>query len=122
MTYPHRLETALAHLAGTGIMKSNYAPPLFRILWRMGIFVRPPHFASFSSNFLLAGAWFGVVWGAIMWFFVWPGAGKPPVFAAITALVAGALFGLSMALYYRYGARKHQLPGWSQIPEEKLVG
>lgn len=31
MTYPHRLETALAHLAGNSIMKSNYVPPLFRI-------------------------------------------------------------------------------------------
>lgn len=102
-------------------MKSNYAPPLFRILWRIGVYVRPPHFASFGSNFLLTGAWFGVVWGAIMWLLVWPGTGKSPLVDAITALVAGLLFGLCMALYYRQGARKYKLPGWAQIPQEKLV-
>lgn len=118
MTYPQQLETALSHLAATGIMKSNYAPPLFRILWRMGVYARPPHFASFASNFLLTGAWFGIAWGAIMWLFVWSGTGKTPLVAAVTALAAGVLFGLCMASYYRYGARKHKLPEWSQIPAE----
>ncbi|SFG95650.1 hypothetical protein SAMN05518865_1252 [Duganella sp. CF458] len=102
-------------------MKSNYAPPLFRILWRIGVHVRPPHFASFSANFLLTGAWFGVVWGALMWLLVWPGTGKSSLVAAITALVSGVSFGLCMALYYRHGARKYKLPEWSQIPQEKLV-
>jgi hypothetical protein len=30
-----------------------------------------------------------------------------------TALLAGVLFGLAMAGYYRYFARKHRLPDWS---------
>jgi hypothetical protein len=118
MSYPRRLETALAQLAATGIMKSNYAPPLFRILWRMGVYVRPPHFASFSSNFLLTGTWFGLVWGVLMWLFVWPATGQMPLAALAAALFAGGMFGLSMALYYRYGARKHKLSDWSQIQEK----
>lgn len=119
MAYPPRIETALAHLAATGITKSNYAPPLFRILWRMGVHVRPPHFANFISNFLLMGSWFGFAWGMIMWLFVWRGAGKSPYAAAAGALMAGAMFGLCMAAYYRYGARKYKLPEWSQIPQER---
>lgn len=119
MTYPHRLETALARLAATGIMKSNYAPPLFRILWKMGVYLRPPHFANFISNFLLTGTWFGFAWGMFMWLFVWSGAGKSSFAAAATALVGGVLFGLCMAAYYRYGARKYKLPEWSQIPQER---
>jgi Family of unknown function (DUF6404) len=118
MTNPSKLSSALAMVAATGIGRSSYAPPLYRLLWRVGLFLPPPHFASFGFNFVFSTAWFGVLWGAIMWFSLWSQQGTSSVVAAVEAVVAGALFGLVLAAYYRYGARKHELPLWSELKAE----
>jgi Family of unknown function (DUF6404) len=118
MNYPSKLSSALALVAAAGIGRSSYAPPLYRLLWRVGLVLPPPHFASFGFNFVFFTAWFGVLWGAIMWVSVWSRQGMSSVVAAVEAGVAGVLFGLVLAAYYRYGARKHNLPLWSQVKAE----
>jgi hypothetical protein len=112
MRFEQKLTAALGLLASTGIWRSNYAPPLHRLLWRIGARVPPPHFLSFTANFVSAGVWFGVVWGLLMWFIVWSHQGRSPNAAFVAALFAGLFFGLCMAAYYRYGARKHGIPLW----------
>lgn len=114
MPYPSQLEAALSVLAATGMQPNNYAPPAHRLLWRMGFHV-PPHFASFTSNLIFSGAWFGIAWGTIMWFAAWSDRGMSPAGAAVAAIVAGILFGLCMAIYYRRSARKHNLPAWPLV-------
>ncbi|MGB7196123.1 MAG: DUF6404 family protein [Collimonas pratensis] len=109
MPYPQAVNQALDKLATTGIWRGNYAPPLYRLLWRAGCNVPPPHYAGFMRNFLFNGIWFACVWGAIMWFAVWPQSGISGLHALLLAAIAGAVFGLAMAFYYRHGARKYQL-------------
>jgi Family of unknown function (DUF6404) len=118
MDYPSKLSSALAMLAATGISRSNYEPPLYRLLWRVGLFLPPPHFASFGFNFVFTAAWFGASWGAIMWLLLWSHQGGSGVVAAIAAVAAGVLFGLIMAVYYRYSSGKHKLPLWSRLKAE----
>lgn len=113
MPYPQAVNQALEKLATTGIWRSNYAPPLYRLLWRAGLNVPPPHFAGFARNSLLNGVWFCLAWGALMWFGIWSSNGVPPVRALFSSLLAGTIFGLTMAFYYRHGARKYQLPQWA---------
>jgi hypothetical protein len=115
VSYPPKLNSALAKLAAAGIRPGNYAPPLHRLLWRAGLILPPPHLASFGFNFIFSAAWFGVGWGALMWFMLWSRDGTPGFAAAGMALLAGALFGLGMAAYYRRGARRFHLPPWSDI-------
>jgi hypothetical protein len=120
MNYPSKLSSALAILAATGMSRSSYEPPLYRLLWRVGLFLPPPHFASFGFNFVFMAASFGTLWGAIMWVLVWSWLGGSGVAAAIAAAAAGVLFGLTMAAYYRYGARKHKLPLWSRLKDRTV--
>src|SRR5437660_5224471 len=101
-------EAALKVLAATGIRRSNYAPPLVRLLWRLGLDVPPPHFGNFWGTALFMGSFFGVGWGLIMWLFVWSLQGIPVAFVFSTAIGAGVMFGLSMAGYYAYGQHKYQ--------------
>ena len=107
-----RLQQALALLDSKGLGKSAYAPPLFRLLWKLGVKVLPPHMAGFAFNSLLMGGFFGVFWSLLMWLMLWGRQGMPLVIAAITALVAGGLFGLTMGWYIRYSARKRAIPRW----------
>jgi len=119
MSCPPKLNSALATLAAAGIRPGNYAPPLHRLLWRAGAILPPPHLASFGLNFAFSATWFSVGWGTLMWLTVWSRETMSGLMAFGAALFAGVLFGLSMAAYYRYGARKHDLPAWSQIGPEQ---
>ena len=67
---------------------------------------------GFTANFIFMGSCFGLVWGLFMWFAFWSRSGKSPALAVGLAIFAGSLFGLWMAAYYRYGARKHRIPLW----------
>jgi membrane associated rhomboid family serine protease len=45
-----------------------------------------------------------------MWFLLWGRQGMPVWIAAAAALTAGVLFGLTMAWYMRWSARKRAIP------------
>ena len=114
---PPRRERALQVLAQTGMNKANYAPPLFRLLWRLRADCPPPHFLPFWQAAALAGVFFALAWAALIGLFgqilSWP---RPHGLALpLIALLVGALFGLAMALYYAYGRRKHRLPQWETL-------
>ncbi|EAS43055.1 hypothetical protein P3TCK_11434 [Photobacterium profundum 3TCK] len=50
-----------------------------------------------------------------MWFSVWETDGMERSRAVITALAAGVLFGLTMAFYYGFTFRKHNLTKWNDL-------
>ncbi|MFZ6755568.1 DUF6404 family protein, partial [Undibacterium sp. Dicai25W] len=106
---------ALKLLESIGISRSNYAPPLVRLLWRVGIDIPPPHFGGIFTNALLMGTFYGTAWGIIMWMAVWSHEGMSPIGALITSVCAGILFGFGMSGYYAYNRRKHNLPKWSEL-------
>jgi len=110
-----RKAKALELLRGTGMWESNYLPPAVRLLWSLGVKVPPPHFASFWMSGAVTGFFFGIVWGALMWFTQWEHAGMGLAQAGWSAAAAGLFFGLSMAGYYAWGRRKHALPAWEQL-------
>ena len=102
------------HLATLGIKRSTYAPPFYRLLWRLGIDLPPPLFSGFFAIALPGGAFFGAAWGLCFWVFArlvrLP---IPDLFIGVAALACGALFGLVMALLVRLEARRLGLPRWS---------
>lgn len=107
---------ALEILASTGIWRSNYAPPIYRLLWRLGVEAPPPHFAGFWRNVLTGGGFFGLAYGILMWFLRWSSQGLRVGNAVLWAVSTGLAFGLAMATYYAYGRRRHGLPRWSELP------
>ena len=118
MSFELRKTRALDLLQATGMMRSHYAPPLIRLLWKAGVQIAPPHFQSFQSIALLAGGWFGLFMGVFMGLFGWF-QGTATLHAALIALVAacvaGLLFGITMAGVYALDRRKHQLPAWATL-------
>jgi membrane associated rhomboid family serine protease len=115
MTREEKIATMINDLSLKGLGPYTSAPPLYRLLWRLGFDVPPPPFASFMSNALVMGIMFGIVWGLLMWFILWQGE-FPVVGAIFTAVVAGVCFGLAMAAYYRWRVSKLGLPRWEDYP------
>ena len=113
-----RRTAALPLLSSTGMKRSNYEPPLLRLLWRLGVDARPPHFASFGVNALVSGIFFGSVWGISMWLFLWRQQAAPVVVSLFSSFLAGLLFGIAMATHYTYGRRKYKLPSWHSLRAE----
>lgn len=122
MRYPPALDAALSLLSATGMRSGRYAPPAHRLMWRFGWYVAPPHLATFTGNVFFLGAWFGLTFGVVMSIAAWSREGVPIVAQVVVAIFAGLAFGLSMAIYYRRGARKQQLPSWSQFKAQHGEG
>jgi|SRR5882724_2330782 len=115
MTFEEKRDAALKLLESTDIWRSNYAPPLLRLLWKLRVKVPPPHFVGFAANFVSAGLFFGVAWGLLMWALLWSHQPTPLGMVVGAAALAGLLFGLCMASYYRYGARRNKIPLWKEF-------
>ena len=81
MDFKERKQKALAIMASRKMWKSNYAPPLIRLLY----------------------------------FMVWRPQGMSPLFACAVSLIAGVLFGLTMALFHLWRRSANKLPDWKDL-------
>jgi hypothetical protein len=125
MTHRQKVDHLITELGQQGISSYTVAPPLFRLLWALGLNVPPPLFLGFLPLTLLMGTMFGVLWGptwgAAMWLWVWQGqipAGVAVLMSVVAALCAGLLFGLVMAwVVHRKAARLGLPSSWEDYPE-----
>jgi hypothetical protein len=115
MTHREKVDLFVADLARRGVSEYISAPPAWRLAWRLGLKVPPPHFIGLFPMALTSGLVFGALWGVAMHFLVWGRMGW--VFSAFFAAVAGILFGVCFASYYRLSAKKLNLPSWEQYSE-----
>lgn len=115
MTYEEKCDFAVKELEAANIWKSNYNPPILRLLRGLGFKVPFPHYNSFLNNALSTGIYFGCAWGLVMYFFVWNTQNMSLIAMLSTATFAGVFFGIAMASYYRYGFKKHKLTPWHEI-------
>ena len=93
-------------------------PAPFVTCWRrrFGVNVPPPLFIPFGRLAIVLGAGFAVLYPAVKWLLRGGQFRDPLPVEAATALLGGVLFGISMAGYNRYRARKLRLPTWEQYP------
>jgi len=115
MSFSVKLNAAQKELSTSKIWKSNSNPPLFVLLRKFGVNIRPMHYNTFIVNFLIMSPIFGGTWGLLMWFTSWKSQNMSIQIALIISLGAGLLFGLSMALYYKLSSKKNNLSNWEQL-------
>ena len=111
MSHQEKIERLIADLSEQGVSPQTTAPPMFRLLWSLGLKIPPPFYMRFSSLALLAGVPFGVLWGLFMWLLFWRSrVGLEHM--VLFSLLAGVFFGLAMAGYYCWKFRRLKLPPW----------
>lgn len=79
MDFEARKQKALAIMASRKMWKSNYAPLLIRLLWRLGINIPPLPFAPLWQVFVVMTGYFSLGYGLWMYWTVWraPGDASP---------------------------------------------
>jgi Family of unknown function (DUF6404) len=129
MTESEKVEAARADLEARGVRPRAIAPPFYRLAWRLGWRLAPPHFQSFGRVLLthlvaMVGWTLPIMW---LWLTVTdPGVERRAfvlmLFGVVpaVALVIGLAVGLAAAAYYRKEARRLRLPSWrSYRPEAR---
>ena len=114
MTHASKLQAYKQLMTQRGIGWSTAAPPLWQLLWSLGVALPPPLFMGFVPLFLLTGTTFGILFGTGAW--VLGNRGNRTMslgHAEVVALITGTVFGLVMALYIRRLSRKQALGSWS---------
>jgi len=91
--------------------RGQAVPPINRLLWRLGIKVRPVPFASFGRFFRRSGCP-GPLSDSALYFI-----GKPHSITGLVAIGVGvASMAAIMAASFRWGFRKLELPRWEDYP------
>ncbi|WP_237764141.1 DUF6404 family protein [Escherichia albertii] len=85
MTFEQKKARAIALMDSKKMWRSNYAPPLLRILWRLGI--RITLYAVLAGHGADGGLW-GISRGCAMWFIYWGPSGMVAGEAIIRGLRA----------------------------------
>jgi hypothetical protein len=121
LTHRQKVDRLITDLHKQGVSPYTVAPPLFRLLWALGLEVPPPFFLGFLTLTLLMGTSFGILWGALIWgplMWLLPSRAwhSPAAIPVMTTAGAALLFGLSMAAYYRWKAARLRLPPWESYP------
>ena len=119
MAYPPKIEQALKVLEAAGIPKRRAAPWLYRLLWRLGIPVRPPLFVGTIAAVLINVCVFACLYagGYLLVHRALYGSERIDLHAMIRHGL-GALIALAIVTAIRTERiRKFNLPRWSEIEE-----
>jgi hypothetical protein len=126
MTHEQKVAYLASELQTTGINPKRAAPPLIRLLWATGWYVRPPHFQSFLNNVLSGLLIRALVFGSFTTLlFLWLG------FLAFSDrnLIFLLVFGIYVLWsIFRWAgnlaeeARKLNLPAWEDYPRRLPQG
>ena len=121
LTHRQKVGRLAEDLVKRGVDPRSGAPPLFRLLWKLGIKIPPPFFLRFLPLVFLFAIPVALVWGIFMWFFLGRLLPLPEGMAlSITLKLAGVLaliLGATLAAYFRWKANQLRLPRWADYPE-----
>lgn len=115
MTFDDRLAAAHQELASKGVWHANYNPPLFRLLRRAGLSVKPPHYQSWLTNFIDFGVSSGLIWGLFMWLVSWHGTDIAPASILRQIAIFAGFMGLAMASYLWLRRKQLTLTPWEDL-------
>lgn len=112
--FQERLAKAHAELQAQGVWLSNYKPPMFSLLRKLGIKVPPPYYIGFHLNAIIA-FWYLAM---LVFAFLYSGllGSQETLSSAIDrSAFWGLFYGLGMATFYALRRRKLVLSDWSTL-------
>ncbi len=99
------------------------APPSHRLLWALGVELKPPHFSSYKDNKRFFGLLAGTIWiPVILSLFYLANLTQTPLMAVLPSLIFPLIFwpifGGMYAKRYRREREFYQIPLWDDFHPE----
>jgi hypothetical protein len=119
MAYPPKIVQALKLLEAAGVPKRQAEPWSYRLLWRLGIPVRPAQFETPFISFIKLFTILPVFYLASYLLAHWLISGSDEIRpSSLIGGGIGAFVGTGIAFAVRNaGTRKYNLPPWSEIDD-----
>ena len=118
MDFREKVELAVGDVVARGVRRATAAPFPYRLLWRLGLRVRPPHFQGFAGLVVVNGLTVALSLAVPLTLGLVFRNGPDYLPAKLhnvlmtTSGAFGLLCGLGLAAYYRLSARRLGLPEW----------
>jgi hypothetical protein len=117
MTHQEKVALMIKDLGRNGVLPIWCAPPLFRLLWAVGLEIRPPLFLPFLANFLILElqlAWLvWLLWLGAIWLFPESTSAQAAPLVLLCSHMVGLVIGFIIASELASTARKLMLPSWN---------
>ena len=111
MTHSQKIDRLVSELKAEGVGRNWSSPPLFRMLWALGIKVPPPLFMHFFPLAILIGGFVFVMLIILRLWFLGLRADLLPGDLLLLPTAAGSV-GLLASWNFHRKARRLQLPSW----------
>ncbi len=115
MTFEQQRTATIQRLIEAGIADTEGQPPLWRLLWRLGLKIPPRLFAGYWSVVLAEGLPFGIAWCLLFGFALWRDQQSPVAIALFSALFASWLYGSAAAWAMARRRSELGLPKWREL-------
>jgi hypothetical protein len=115
MAYPPKIEQALKVLEDAGVPKRRAAPWTHRLLWRLGIPVRPPQFYGPFTVFVNCAFFYGS--GQVLAHWAIVGRKTFDQSFLVQCAVSTLIFSVIMLAFRTVRVAKYNLPPWSEIDD-----
>ena len=112
MRTENEIKDYIEKLHQQGVGRYTAAPPLNRLLWKIGLNVPPPLSRGFWLNFFITGTLFAIFYPLVVWMIknlFKPWDSSVTVFEAV---FIGVLFGSFFAGWNRWKSKKLDIPEW----------
>jgi len=117
MTHSEKVARLVSELEAKGLTKRRIAPPLFRLIWLLGLEIAPPLFLDMGSLLAIGFLCYAPAFGIVSWAF-----GTKASIAALFGIVAGLVGSAIGCVDFRRTAKKLQLPSWEQYGNSPQPG
>ena len=111
MDYESKVKLAHSETSQKGVWESNFNPPIFKLMRKIGLQLPPPYYQSIQLNFIISFAFFTPVFGVISGLI----SGQSISIAIKTAVLAGLMFSVTMSVFYYIRQKQLKLTKWHDL-------
>lgn len=113
--FDRRYAAAQVEMTKAGVKPGSANPPLLWLAALCGLRIRPVPYQGVLASILSFGLFFSLVWGGIMYLWVWRGQAMPVLLVVNLAVLAGLIFGSLMTALTRFQNRGKPLSRWKDL-------
>jgi len=113
--YTRKLHAAMWELHEKGIRHKQSQPIYFRVLHRLRVKIRPPHYSEPKIVFIYTTIYFTVLINLLLWFVQRDQIGMSLMHKATISVFFGALFGGIMMVINIQNKKKFELTPWDDL-------